>query len=194
MKTITGSALLTTLFTGLLIAPLSHSATVEEIRTFTPQPGLQYKFEIDDFIAPTEEEADAIRFTSRNHFYKQAITSTKPRITSTEEFLSLPGTLTKITIPAGKNALVNLAFTAESRCNEPGSSAPDWCEVRILVDGVEASPQASSLPPTPTPSTAQMVAPNPFHLGNPMQWIAIIAFITAPAKWPAPFPWKCNGR
>ena len=147
MKTITGSALLTTLFTGLLIAPLSHSATVEEIRTFTPQPGLQYRFDIDYFIAPTEEEADAIRFTSRNHFYKQAITSTKPRITSTEEFLTLPGTLTKITIPAGKNALVNLAFTAESRCNEPGSSAPDWCEVRILVDGVEASPQASSFAP-----------------------------------------------
>lgn len=59
----------------------------------------------------------------------------------------MPGTLSKVVIPAGKNALVNLAFTAESRCNEIDSSAPDWCEVRILVDGVEASPQASTFSP-----------------------------------------------
>ena len=134
--------------TTALAASISHAASVEEIRELTPQPGLEYKFSLDDLVVvPEIEEPDAIRFTAKAHYYKQAITSTKPRVISSEKFVTLPGTKTRVTIPAGADALVNLAFTAESRCNEPGSSAPDWCEVRILVDGVEASPQASSFPP-----------------------------------------------
>ncbi|MBA57122.1 MAG: hypothetical protein CMK89_21960 [Pseudomonadales bacterium] len=138
-----------TLFISTCLAtPLLHAASVEEIREYTPQPGLEYKSSLDDLVAnPTAEEPDVIRFTAREHYYKQALTSTKPRVTSSEKFVTLPGSKSRVVIPAGKNALVNLAFTAESRCNEPGSAAPDWCEVRILVDGVEASPQASSFPP-----------------------------------------------
>jgi hypothetical protein len=37
-------------------------------------------------------------------------------------------------------------FTAESRCSEPGGFG-DWCEVRVLINGVEAEPAASSFPP-----------------------------------------------
>ncbi len=134
--------------TTCMAATASHAASVSETRKLSPQPGLEYQYSFDDLIAtPKREEPDAIRFTSRGHYYKQAITSTKPRVISSEKFVTLPGTPSKVTIPAGKNALVNLAFTAESRCNEPGSSAQDWCEVRILVDGVEASPQASSFGP-----------------------------------------------
>jgi len=144
MKTLT-----TALFiTSTLAAPLALAATPNEIRELAPQPSLEYKFALDDLVAlPSAEEPDAIRFTSGAHYYKQAITSTLPRTISSEKFLTLPGSRSKVVIPAGKNALVNLAFTAESRCNEPGSMAPDWCEVRILVDGVEASPQASRFGP-----------------------------------------------
>ena len=140
--------LMTTLFVGsALISSIGTAASVDDIRTYTPQTGLQFNpVVIDDLIPVPPSEPDAIRFTSRNHFYKQAITSTKPRITNSEKFITVPGTLSKVVIPAGKNALVNLAFTAESRCNEINSTAPDWCEVRILVNGVEASPQASSFP------------------------------------------------
>ncbi|MAR91656.1 MAG: hypothetical protein CML06_12350 [Pseudomonadales bacterium] len=131
-----------------LSSPLALAASSAEIRQLTPQPGLEYKYSLDEWLTDTPlEETDAIRFTSGAHFYKQAITSTKPRVTSTEKFITVPGARSKVVIPPGKNVLVNLAFTAESRCNEPGSSAPDWCEVRILVDGVEASPQASSFGP-----------------------------------------------
>ena len=141
----TAAALLLT--TGLA-ASLTQAASVEEIRELSPQPGLEYKFAVDDLVAnPVLEEPDVIRFTARGHYYKQALTSTKPRVISSEKFVTLPGSKTRVMIPAGKDALVNLAFTAESRCNEPGSAAPDWCEVRILVDGVEASPQASSFAP-----------------------------------------------
>lgn len=138
----------TMLFSGALMATTLQAATVAEIRELSPQPGLQYKYVIDDLVVvPTAEEADAIRFTSGAHYYKQAITSTKPRITSTEKFETVPGARSRIVVPAGTDVLVNLAFTAESRCNEPGSMAPNWCEVQMLVDGVEASPQASSFPP-----------------------------------------------
>ncbi|RLT92184.1 hypothetical protein [Ketobacter sp.] len=131
-----------------LATSISQAASVEEIREFSPQPGLEYKATLNDLVAnPTLEEPDVIRFTSRGHYYKQALTSTKPRVISSEKFVTLPGSKSRVVIPAGKDALVNLSFSAESRCNEPGSAAPDWCEVRILVDGVEASPQASSFAP-----------------------------------------------
>lgn len=144
MKTLISTILLG----SALITSSSFAASVDEIRELSPQPGLQYKHVIDDLVAvPLAEEPDAIRFTSGAHYYKQAITSTKPRVTSTEKFETVPGARSRIVVPAGTDVLVNLAFTAESRCNEPGSMAPDWCEVQILVDGVEASPQASSFPP-----------------------------------------------
>lgn len=150
MKSLYATKSLTTalLISSSLSASVAMAATVAEVRELIPQPGLEFKYNIDDLIVvPTQDEPDAIRFTSGAHYYKQAITSTLPRVISSEQFVTLPGTLSKVVIPAGKNALVNLAFTAESRCNEPGSMAPDWCEVRILVDGVEASPQASRFGP-----------------------------------------------
>lgn len=149
MKPISTLALLmgTTLITQAALAASLVTSPLE-IRELSPQPGLEYKYVIDDLVAnPDIEEADVIKFTAGAHYYKQALTSTKPRITTSEKFITVPGAQTRIVVPAGKNVLVNLAFTAESRCNEPGSTAPDWCEVQLLVDGVEASPQASSFSP-----------------------------------------------
>ncbi|MBL1275163.1 MAG: hypothetical protein COB30_003670 [Ectothiorhodospiraceae bacterium] len=129
-----------------------YGATPEEIRKdFEQIPGINIPAipGIDDIIRanPPQEEADVEKYTSGAHFFKQALTSTKPRITSSEKFITLPGAQTRIRVPAGTNALVNVALTAESSCSERYSTAPNWCEVRILVDGVEAAPAASSYPP-----------------------------------------------
>lgn len=124
------------------------AASPEELRLITPQASEKY-FDpsiFDDLVAlPTEENDVEVRI-SGPHYYKQSLTSTKPRTMSSEKFETLPGARTRIVLAPGDVAQVNVAFTAESRCNEPGSAAQDWCEVRILVDGVEAAPAASSFP------------------------------------------------
>ncbi len=136
-----------------LVAPQAFGDTLTktplEVRELSPQVSLEYGHDLpgDILVNPTLKEADVEKYTSGAHYYKQALTSTKPRIVSSTKFVPLPGAKTRIVVPAGKDVLVNVAFTAESRCDEPGSVAPDWCEMRILVDGVEAAPQASSFPP-----------------------------------------------
>lgn len=130
-----------------LFATSAFGADPLEIREFSPQVPLKYELPLDIVVAPVEPEPDLIIQTSGAHYYKQALTSTKPRTTHSEKFIPLPGARTHVKIPAGYDVLVNVAFTAESRCNEPGSAAPDWCEVRILVDGAEAQPAASSFAP-----------------------------------------------
>lgn len=131
-----------------LAAVISHSAfaeTPKELRTYEPQAPIPT---IEPVFTATElQEADIEVYTSGAHYYKQATTSTKPRTTSSETFIPLPGAKTVVYIDPGMNALVNVAFTAESRCSEYNSSATNWCEVAILVDGVEAAPAASSFPP-----------------------------------------------
>jgi hypothetical protein len=125
---------------------IAYAKTPEEIRDSEPQIPLE--FEVPDIIVnPELHEPDVEIYNSGAHFSKTVVTSTKPRTTSTEKFVDLPGARTHVYLPANVDALVNVAFTAESRCNEPKSSAPDWCELRILVDGVEAAPAASSFPP-----------------------------------------------
>jgi len=38
--------------------------------------------------------------------------------------------------------LINVRFTAESRCNEPGGvGEQNWCELKILIGSVEGFPQ-----------------------------------------------------
>ena len=132
--------------TSIAATQAAYSATPDEIRKISPQP-LEFHVPGEVLVAPVLQEPDVIVYTSGAHYYKKALTSTKPRVTSSEEFVPLPGARTRIRVPAHTDVLVNVAFTAESRCNEPGSMAPNWCEVRIMVDGAEASPAASSFPP-----------------------------------------------
>jgi hypothetical protein len=132
---------------AVLVSQNVTAADPSEIRLRAPQAPLSYGLPNVIIVNPTLEENDFEIRTSGAHYFKRAITSTKPRITSSEKFIPLPGATTNITIPPGKAALVNVAFTAESACSEPGSPAPDWCEVRIMVDGVEAAPAASTFAP-----------------------------------------------
>jgi hypothetical protein len=64
-------------------------------------------------------------------------------------FVDIPGANPSGTafaiVRPNSRALVNVRFTAESRCTEP-SDALNSCEVRILIGGVEASPGVSALP------------------------------------------------
>ncbi len=130
----------------LAVSPLAHGATPAEVRSITPQPLEFHLFnEVTEAIVPPEPDVEI--YSAGAHYFKKAITSTKPRVSSSETFIKLPGAATKVVIPAGQNALVNVAFSAESRCAEADSSAPNWCEMRILVDGTEASPAASTFGP-----------------------------------------------
>lgn len=85
------------------------------------------------------------------HYYKRVLSSTKPRITRSRDFVRLPGATPRfgawVPLEPGQAALINVSFSAESRCSEPGSNAQDWCEVRILIDGTEGHPRASSFLP-----------------------------------------------
>lgn len=137
---------------SMLAAYGAHAASPEEIRKeFNLIPGINIPVipGIDDTLVanPPVEEPDVEQYTAGAHYFKRVVTSTKPRTTASEKFVSLPGARTMVRVPAGKNALVNVAFTAESRCSEVNSAAPNWCEVRILVNGVEAAPAASSFAP-----------------------------------------------
>jgi hypothetical protein len=60
--------------------------------------------------------------------------------TSSRTYVDLPGASTTITVPEGHRGLVLARFSSSSQC---GSHNPDddGCFVRILVGGVEASPQ-----------------------------------------------------
>lgn len=82
-------------------------------------------------------------FTSGAHFYKRVVTNTNVLQTATEKFEVLPGAETVIFVPPQTVALVNVGFSAETRCTGP-VGAQDWCEMSVTVGGTEASPMAST--------------------------------------------------
>ncbi|GAB4035479.1 MAG: hypothetical protein Fur0014_01360 [Rubrivivax sp.] len=82
-------------------------------------------------------------FTAGAHFFKRVVTNTNVLLGSNEKFEVLPGAETVIFVPPQTVALVNVGFSAETRCTgEPGFQ--DWCEMSITVGGTEASPMAST--------------------------------------------------
>lgn len=82
--------------------------------------------------------------------YKRVVTWATPPVTTTSTvFVPLPGAVppdAAVPVSASVSALINVRFTAESRCSG-GNGMGDWCEVRILIGGVEADPAASAFPP-----------------------------------------------
>ena len=53
-------------------------------------------------------------------------------------FQNVSGATVKVTVPAGKVQLVRAEFSADSSCQ--GSFAENFCQVKILADGVEMTP------------------------------------------------------
>ncbi len=94
-------------------------------------------------------------FTSGTTFFKRVVTNTSVNQLSTSvagstTFADVPGTLTTVFVPAGSAVLVSVNFDAEARCNggNKGTAAasgdPNWCELMVMIGGVEGSPQAST--------------------------------------------------
>ncbi len=131
-------------FTVILSLPAikSNAQSLPE----TPLP-LPQGFLPPDFVITAENEPDVVIMDAGAHYKKRVLTSTKPQITRSETFIPLKGARTELRLQPGTRTLVNVSFSAESRCNDPDGSHADWCEVRILVGGVEAEPRASSFPP-----------------------------------------------
>jgi hypothetical protein len=94
-------------------------------------------------------------FNSGTTFFKRVVTNTSVNVLSTSvagstTFADVPGTLTTVFVPAGSAVLVSVNFDAEARCNGGNkataavSGDPNWCELMVMIGGVEGSPQAST--------------------------------------------------
>jgi hypothetical protein len=84
-------------------------------------------------------------YTGGAHTYKRVVTDTNVQTTSATEFKDLEGAGPKggavVPVGPGRTALINVRFTAESRCNEDGGAGEvNWCEAKILIGGQNAEP------------------------------------------------------
>lgn len=86
----------------------------------------------------------AVTHTGKGVFKTTVVTETNAQSTSSTSYVNLPGASASITVPAGKIHLVNVRFSAESYCFGSTSDAGNWCTARVLVDGTEMLPNASS--------------------------------------------------
>jgi hypothetical protein len=83
-------------------------------------------------------------FTSGTSFFKRVITNTSVNTTSATVFSDVPSTLTTIFVPGQTAVLVSVDFNAEAACYGGGAGNPNWCELMVMIGGVEGSPQAST--------------------------------------------------
>jgi hypothetical protein len=83
-------------------------------------------------------------FTSGSSFFKRVVTNTSVNVTSATTFADVPGTLTTIFVPGNATVLVSVDYNAEAACYGGGLNNPNWCELMVMIGGVEGSPQAST--------------------------------------------------
>jgi hypothetical protein len=89
--------------------------------------------------APSRPQAPVV-FSGGPVFAEKIAASSFNSVVSCTAYCSLPDMLlTTAPVPAGSRAVLTARFTAESECYGGGVS-PNWCGVRILVDGVAATP------------------------------------------------------
>jgi len=81
-------------------------------------------------------------YTAGRHFFKRVVTDTIVHTTRNPNWSQIPFAITSVTLQPGQRALVNVGYSAETRCVSQ-NAAPEWCELRIMVGGVEANPAAS---------------------------------------------------
>jgi hypothetical protein len=96
------------------------------------------------FAACAGSQATIQTFTSGTSFFKRVITNTSVQTTSATTFADLPGAATTIFVPANSAVLVSVDFNAEAACSGSPVGDPNWCEMMVLVNGVEASPKSST--------------------------------------------------
>jgi hypothetical protein len=83
-------------------------------------------------------------FTSGTTFFKRVVTNTSVNTTIDTVFADVPGTPTTIFVPPGSAVMVSVNFDAEAACYGGGTGDPNWCELMVMIGGVEGSPQAST--------------------------------------------------
>jgi hypothetical protein len=59
---------------------------------------------------------------------------------SSTTYTALPGMTASFTTPKDTITLLDIRFSAESACYGGDAGQPDWCSVRIMVDGGQANP------------------------------------------------------
>ena len=80
----------------------------------------------------------AVDLVSGISFFKRTVTSSDVSTTSSTTFATLANTV--VIAPPGASQ-VSVRFSAESRCTELGGTAVNWCEMRVLINGIEAEPR-----------------------------------------------------
>jgi hypothetical protein len=94
--------------------------------------------------AAASSHAAVESFTSGAAFFKRVITNTSVNTTSATTFADVPSTLTTIFVPAQTTVLISVDYNAEAACYGGGVGNPNWCELMVMIGGVEGSPQAST--------------------------------------------------
>jgi hypothetical protein len=94
--------------------------------------------------AAASSHAAVESFTSGAAFFKRVITNTSVNTTSATTFADVPSTLTTIFVPPQSTVLVSVDYNAEAACYGGGVGNPNWCELMVMIGGVEGSPQAST--------------------------------------------------
>jgi hypothetical protein len=69
-------------------------------------------------------------------------TENAPSTTSSTAFVTVPGAVVTVSVPAGATRCIKVLFTAETACRVTTSA--DFCYVRALDNGVEMNPQGAS--------------------------------------------------
>jgi hypothetical protein len=72
----------------------------------------------------------------------KVVRETQTVTTQSGIYVGVPGASTKITVPAGQQALIIVRFAAASRCTGAGNIN---CNIRVIVGGAEISPAGSSV-------------------------------------------------
>jgi hypothetical protein len=99
--------------------------------------------------AAASSHAAVESFTSGAAFFKRVITNTSVQTINTTApssttFADVPSTLTTIFVPPQSTVLVSVDYNAEAACYGGGATNPNWCELMVMIGGVEGSPQAST--------------------------------------------------
>ena len=77
-------------------------------------------------------------------FFNRVITHTSVLTTAAATFTDVPSTLSTLFVPLQSTVLVSVDDSAETACHGGGAGKPNWCELMVLIGGVEGSPQAST--------------------------------------------------
>jgi hypothetical protein len=93
----------------------------------------------DPAAAPSRAPVCAAFTATNSALQTRVVTSGDARVSTSTNWTTLPCASTTVTVPRGRAALVTTTVDAEVVCT---GAAGQWCEGRVLYDGVEGQPTA----------------------------------------------------